>query len=73
MPVRILRDTGAPSPCCWRERCLSEKTAPSTHVLVRSIKMGFLEVPLHPIHLSSGLVTGRVIVGIRSSLPVSGV
>lgn len=35
--------------------------------------MTFLKVPLHKVHLTSDLVTGDVIVGVRSSLPVPGV
>lgn len=42
-------------------------------MLVQGIEMGFQEVPLHRIHLSFGLVTGRVVVGVRSSLPAPGV
>lgn len=35
--------------------------------------MGFGEVPLHQIHLSSAIVSGDVVVGVRSALPVSGI
>ena len=71
IPVRILRDTGAAQSFLLEGVVpLSEKTATGTHVLVRGIEMGFLDVPLHTVNLSSGLVTGEVIVGVRSSLPV---
>lgn len=35
--------------------------------------MGTVSVPLHWIHLSSDLITGRVRVGVMSDLPVKGV
>ncbi|XP_035235565.1 uncharacterized protein LOC118206694 [Anguilla anguilla] len=35
--------------------------------------MGFTNVPLHAVCLKSDLVTGRVVVGVRPSLPVDGV
>lgn len=35
--------------------------------------MGFVEVPLHRIHLTSKLVSGNVVVGVRAVLPVRGV
>lgn len=35
--------------------------------------MGYVEVPLHKVHLTSDLVIGEVVVGVRPSLPVPGV
>ncbi len=52
---------------------LTSETATGTHVLVRGFEMGFVEVPLHRIHLSSAIVSGDVIVGVRSALPVPGI
>lgn len=52
---------------------LSDSTATGTHVLVRGFEMGFVEVPLHRIHLTLKLVSGNVVVGVRAVLPVPGV
>ena len=35
--------------------------------------MGFVEVPLHRIHLAAAIVSGDVVVGVRSALPVPGI
>ena len=71
MPVRILRDTGAAQSFLLEGVVpLSDNTNTGTQVLVRGIEMGFIEVPLHRIKLSSGLVNGDVVVGVRPSLPV---
>lgn len=35
--------------------------------------MGFVDVPLHRIHLTSDLITGSVVVGVRVNLPVPGI
>lgn len=74
VPVRILRDTGAGQSFLLEGLLpLSERTDTGTHVLVRGLEMGFMEVPLHRIHLKSKLVSGEVVVGVRAMLPVSGV
>ena len=71
LPVRILRDTGAAQSFLLEGVVpLSDNTNTGTQVLVRGIEMGFIEVPLHRIKLSSGLVNGDVVVGVRPSLPV---
>lgn len=73
-PVRILRDTGAAQPFVLEGVApLSKATAAGTYVLVRSFEMRYVEVPLHQMQLSSDLVTGTVVVGVRSFLPVPGV
>ena len=72
--VRILRDTGAAQSFLLRGLLpLSEKTAIGSSVLVRGIEMGFLDVPLHRVHLESELVCGDVVVGVQDSLPIPGV
>ncbi|XP_035240901.1 uncharacterized protein LOC118209570 [Anguilla anguilla] len=74
MPVRILRDTGAAQSFLLDGVLpLSEKTSTGTHVLVRGLEMGFVDVPLHRIHLISDLITGNVVVGVRKNLPVPGI
>ncbi len=44
-----------------------------TSVLIKGIGLNVLSVPLHKIILSSQLVSGEVVVGVRPSLPVEGV
>lgn len=74
VPVCVLRDTGASQSFILEGLLpLSDSTATGTNVLVRGIEMGFMEVPLHRIHLNSKLVSGDVVVGVRSVLPVPGV
>ena len=51
----------------------SEKTSSGTSVLIQGRECGFINVPLHNINLSSGLVTGLVVIGIRPYLPFKGV
>ena len=51
----------------------SEKTSSGRKVLIQGVECGFVNVPLHNIYLSSDLVTGPVVVGIRPSLPLKGV
>ena len=43
------------------------------HVLVRGINVNVLVVPLHRVHLSSGLIEGKVLLGVRPALPIDGV
>ncbi len=74
VPVCLLRDTGAAQSFLLEGILpLTSETATGTHVLVRGFEMGFVEVPLHRIHLSSAIVSGDVIVGVRSALPVPGI
>lgn len=74
VPIRILRDTGAAQSFLLAGVVpLSDHTTTGTHVLVRGFEMTPVHVPLHQVHLTSKLVTGNVIVGVRSFLPVPGV
>ncbi|KAL2078779.1 hypothetical protein ACEWY4_026464 [Coilia grayii] len=72
-PVRVLRDTGAAQSFLVEGVLpLSQKTATGSHVLVRGFDR-FVKVALHYILFSSDLMTGNVVVGVCSTLPVSGV
>ena len=74
IPIKILRDTGASQSLILADTLpFSEKTSSGTSVLIQGVECGFVNVPLHNIHLSSDLVTGLVAVGIRPSLPFKGV
>ena len=73
-PITILRDTGASQSLILTDTLpFSEKTSSGTCVLIQGIECGFVNIPLHNIHLSSGLVNGRVAVGIRPTLPFKSV
>lgn len=74
VPVCILRDTGAAQSFMLSGVLpLSDSTSTGTHVLVRGFEMTPVQVPLHRVHLSSNLIKGEVVVGIRQSLPVKGI
>lgn len=73
-PVRILRDTGASQSLLLSGILpLSEETSTGTNVLLQGVELGFTEVPLHTIYLSSELVSGSVVVGVRPELPIEDV
>ena len=42
-------------------------------MLFQGVELGAISAPLHRIHIESDLVTGPVIVGIRSTLPIKGI
>ena len=42
-------------------------------VLLQGVELGTLQVPLHVVELTSDLVSGPVVVGLRASLPVKGI
>ena len=70
-PVRILRDTGA-SQSLILDTVLpfSAQTYTSSSVLLQGVG-GYVNVPLHKVYLKSGIVSGLVVVGVTSSLPVN--
>ncbi|XP_076843961.1 uncharacterized protein LOC143488888 [Brachyhypopomus gauderio] len=72
--VVILRDTGA-SLSLVRESVLplSDKTFTGTYALCQGLDLSYVQIPLHYVYLRSGLVTGRIKVGVRSVLPLKGV
>ena len=49
------------------------KSTTGSSVLLRGMEGGVIEVPLHTMDFHSDLVSGRVKVGVRKSLPVDGV
>lgn len=73
-PVKILRDTGAAQTLLLEGVLpLSEQTFTGRTVLIQGVELGVINVPLHRICLKSDLITGPVTVGVRPTLPVSGV
>ena len=74
VPISILRDTGAAQSFILSNVLpLSDSTYTGTHVLVRGFEMTPVQVPLHRVCLSSKLVEGEVVVGVRQHLPVPGI
>ncbi len=74
VPVTILRDTGASESFILQDVLpFSFLSDTGTSVLIKGIGLNVLSVPLHKIILSSQLVSGEVVVGVRPSLPVEGV
>ena len=51
----------------------SEKTSSGTSVLIQGVECGTVNILLHHINLSSDLVSGLVVIGIKPSLPFKGV
>ncbi len=73
-PIKILRDTGASQSLILADVLpFSEKTSSGTSVLIQGVECGVINVPLHKVNLSSDLVTGSVVVGVKHSLPFKGV
>lgn len=74
MPVKILKDTGAAQSFMLTDVLpLSDQSSGGSNVMVQGIKMGFVLVPLHHVHLHCDLVTGFFWVGVHSTLPVKGI
>lgn len=72
--IQILRDTGANQSFVLADvLSLSSDSYCGSSVFVRGIEMGVVKVPLHRVYLECALVTGYVKVGVRPSLPVSGI
>ena len=73
-PIKILRDTGASQSLILADILpFSEKTSSGTSVLIQGVECGTVNIPLHHVNLSSDLVTGLVVIGIKPSLPFQGV
>ncbi|XP_072163255.1 uncharacterized protein [Diadema setosum] len=72
--VTILRDTGASQSLILDSVLPFGKTSSTcTSVLLQGVEGGYVEAPLHTVDLQSGLVSGRVSLGVRKSLPMDGV
>ena len=73
-PIKILRDTGASQSLILADILpFSEKTSSGTSVLIQGVECGTVNIPLHHVNLSSDLVTGPLVIGIKPSLPFKGV
>ena len=74
IPFKILRDTGT------TESLILEKVLPfcsssatGEFVIVQGIEGGFVDIPLHRVHLMSDLVSRSIVLGVVSSLSMKGV
>ena len=73
-PIKILRDTGASQSLILADILpFSEKTSSGTSILIQGVECGTVNIPLNHVDLSSDLVTGLVVIGIKPSLPLKGV
>ena len=73
-PIKILRDTGASQSLILADILpFSEKTSSGTSVLFQGVECGTVNIPLHHVNLSSDLVTGLVVIGIKPSLRFKGI
>ena len=74
-PNKILRDTGASQSLILADILpFSGKTSSGTSVLInQDVECRTVNIPLRHVNLSSDLVTGLVVIGIKPSLPFKGV
>ena len=72
--VKILRDTGATQSLMLDSVLpLTENSFTGANVLISGVEMGVLEVPLHEVNIKSSLINGKIVIGMRPSLPVEGI
>ncbi|XP_041457592.1 uncharacterized protein LOC121409753 [Lytechinus variegatus] len=72
-PVVILRDTGSVQTLLIADESSLESCFTGMRTLIQDVNEGFKSVPLYDVELCSGLVSGRVTVGIVSRLPMKGI
>ena len=75
-PIRILRDTGSSQSLILADTLpFSPWSYTGAQALIQGIGSdeNCASVPLHRVHLSSSVLSGSVVVGLRSSLPFKGV
>ena len=74
VPITILRDTGATQSLLLNSTLkFSDESATGESILAQGIEGSYVDIPLHSVYLTSNLVTGQVLVGLRPSLPVKGI
>ena len=72
--VKILRDTGATQSLMLDSVLpLTENSFTGANVLISGVEIGILEVPLHEVNIQSSLINGKIVIGMRPSLPVEGI
>ena len=71
MLIEILQDNGATQSLLMEDVLpLSKSTAIGTRVQIQGIELEVVSVPLHVVYFSSELLTGRVTMGTRPTLPI---
>ena len=74
IPIKMLCDTGATQTLILDSVLpFSNESFTGSSVLLQGIELGTVQVPLHNLELSSEIVSGSVVVGLRPALPVAGV
>ena len=74
MPIKVLCDTGATQSFILDNvRPFSSESFTGNSVLLQGIELGTVQAPLHKIKLSSHIVSGSVVGGLRPFLPVKGI
>ena len=72
--VKILRDDGATQSLMLDSvLSLTENSLTGANVLISGVEMGVLEVPLNEVNIKSSLINGKIVIGMRPSLPVEGI
>ena len=71
--LKILRDTGA-TQSLMLDSLLppTENSFTDANVLISGVEMGVLEVTLHEVNITSSLINGNIVIGMRPSFPVEG-
>ena len=73
-PVSILRDTRVSQSLMLKDiLLLSEQSYTGSNVLIQGVKSEVISIPLHIVNLHTELVSGPVMVGAMTSLPVEGI
>ena len=71
VPIKVLRDTGATQSLILDSVLpFSDQSSTGVSVLLQGVEMGVISVPLHVINLQSDIISGTVVIGQRTSLPV---
>ena len=67
-PVKILRDTGSSQSLILVDTLsVCDETSSGTNVLIQGVDYEYSSVPLHEIYLKSGLISGKVSIGVKTS------
>ncbi|XP_039894583.1 uncharacterized protein LOC120737796, partial [Simochromis diagramma] len=73
-PIQTLRDTGGSRSVILSDVLpLSDHSSCHGSILIQGVEMGYVEAPLHYVHIKSKLVNGIFSVAVRPSLPIKGV
>ena len=71
--VKNLRDTRATRSLMLDSVLPLTKSSFLVEMYFSEVEMGVLEVTLHEVNISSSLINGNIVIGMRPSLPVEGI